>query len=240
MNKLIVVTGGSKGIGQAIITLFASKGFDIATCSRNGESLQRLKEETELSFPNVKVHYITADLSEKQDVKEFITFVQGLNRPIEILVNNVGIFIPGQIHQEDDKVFETMMATNLNSAYYITKGLINSFISRKAGHIFNICSTASITPYVNGGSYCISKYALYGMTKVLREEMKQYGVKVTAVLPGATFTSSWEGVNLPLSRFIPSHDIAQAILSNYSMSPSTVVEEILIRPQAGDIGAEEQ
>ena len=103
------------------------------------------------------------------------------------------------------------------------------------GHIFNMCSTASIIPYVNGGSYCISKFALYGMSKVLREEMKAYGIRVTAILPGATLTPSWEEVDLPPERFIKPDDVAQAVKSAYLLSENSVVEEILIRPQLGDI-----
>jgi short-subunit dehydrogenase len=81
----------------------------------------------------------------------------------------------------------------------------------------------------------MSKYALYGMTKVLREEMKTHGVRVTAVLPGATRTASWEGTDLPEERFIRPEDVADSVWSAFSASPRTVVEEVLIRPQLGDI-----
>ena len=90
-------------------------------------------------------------------------------------------------------------------------------------------------PYANGGSYSISKYAQLGMTKVLREEMKQHGIRVTAVLPGATLTASWEGVDLPESRFIKSEDVADSVFAAYRLSKNSVIEEILIRPQEGDI-----
>lgn len=128
-----------------------------------------------------------------------------------------------------------MIETNLYSAYFVTKAFVGDMIRRRSGHIFTMCSTASITPYINGGSYCISKYALYGMTKVLREELKKHNVKVTAVLPGATLTASWEGVDLPTSRFIRPEDVANAIFATYQLSENAVVEEILIRPQLGDI-----
>jgi NADP-dependent 3-hydroxy acid dehydrogenase YdfG len=98
-----------------------------------------------------------------------------------------------------------------------------------------MCSTASITAYTNGGSYCISKFALYGLTKVLREELKPHHIKVTAILPGATLTTSWEGVNLPEERFMKPQDVAETIWSAYHLSPSAVIEEILMRPQLGDI-----
>jgi short-subunit dehydrogenase len=90
-------------------------------------------------------------------------------------------------------------------------------------------------PYINGGSYCISKYAMYGMTQVLREEMKEHNVRVTAVLPGATYTSSWEGADLPPERLMKPEDVASAVWNAYEMSSRTVVEEIILRPQLGDL-----
>ncbi len=108
-------------------------------------------------------------------------------------------------------------------------------LKQKKGHVFNICSTASIIPYVNGGSYCISKFALLGMSKVLREELKETNVRVTAVLPGATYTESWSSSNLPEDRFIQPEDISAAIWSCFQLSSHAVVEELLIRPQLGDI-----
>jgi short-subunit dehydrogenase len=128
-----------------------------------------------------------------------------------------------------------MLATNVHSAYHLTRLLLPDMMTRQTGHIFNICSTASIMPYTNGGSYCISKFALYGMTQVLREELKPHGIKVTAVLPGATLTASWEGTDLPESRFMKAEDIAKTILGAYQLSANTVIEEILLRPQLGDI-----
>ena len=106
----------------------------------------------------------------------------------------------GAIHEEPDGHLETMINTNLYSAYHLTRGVLPGMMHDRIGHIFNICSIASIMPYANGGSYSISKYAMLGMTKVLREEMKSHGIRVTAVMPGATYTASWEGVDLPESR----------------------------------------
>ena len=158
-----------------------------------------------------------------------------LNEKVDILVNNSGLFIPGKVTEEDDEALPFMINTNLYSAYYMTKAIVGDMIKRRSGHIFNLCSTASITPYINGGSYCISKYALYGMTKVLREETKEHNVRVTAILPGATLTASWEGVDLPPERFIKAEDVAMAIYNAYILSENSVVEELLIRPQLGDI-----
>lgn len=231
----MVVTGGTKGIGKAIIHKFAENTFDIITCSRNMDDLQNLKNEVEESYPEVTVFTRQTDMSSKSEVMEFAEFILDTCIPIDILVNNAGVFIPGELLKEPEGNLELMINTNVYSAYYLTRALLPSMLDAKKGDIFNICSVASIMPYANGGSYSISKYAMYGMTKVLREEMKQHGIRVTAVIPGATFTASWEGIDLPVSRFIKSEDVADAVYGTHSLSPNSVVEEILIRPQKGDI-----
>ncbi|BDD08939.1 oxidoreductase [Fulvitalea axinellae] len=236
---MIVVTGGTKGIGKAIIERFVREGYAAATCSRNLEDLESLKKELGDKYPEAEIYAFRADLSQKQSCVEFVSFVNGLGKEIVSLVNNTGVYIPGQVHNEEDGRLEMMIDTNLYSAYYITRGIISGMIERKDGHIFNICSTASITPYANGGSYCISKYAMLGMTKALREEMKPHGVKVTAIMPGATKTASWDGVELPEERLMKSTDVADVIWASHSLSPSACVEEILLRPQLGDISDDE-
>lgn len=234
MNKLLVVTGGSKGIGRCIIERFAREGFDIATCSRKQSDLNSLISEIEQTF-NVSVYTYLADVTDKQQVKGFTDFVNKLNRPVDVLVNNAGYFEPGQVSDEPDGILEKMIHSNLYSSYNTTRGLVGGMKSRKWGHIFTICSIASIKAYPNGGSYAISKFALLGFTKVLREELKEFGIRVTAVLPGATKTSSWNETDLPASRFMKPEDVAESVYGAYSLSRNTVVEEILIRPQLGDI-----
>ena len=235
MQQYILVTGGTKGIGRAVIEQFAKEGFHIITCSRNEKDLQKLKLDIEQNYTFSKVFYQEADLSDGKSRKSFLEYVKKLNVKVDVLVNNSGLFIPGKITEEDDEALPFMIQTNLYSAYYLTKGVVPDMVKRRSGHIFNICSTASITPYINGGSYCISKFAMYGMTKVLREELKEHNVRVTAILPGATLTASWEGVDLPPERFIKAEDVAMAIFNAYALSDNSVIEELLIRPQLGDL-----
>lgn len=229
----IVVTGGTKGIGKATIELFASKGYDIITCSRGEKELKDLKIAVESKY-NVKVTTAVADLSKKSEVIKFGELVNEVG-DIAALVNNTGVFIPGKVSEEEDGVLEMMIDTNLYSAYHLTRMLLNNMITRKSGHIINMCSTASITPYINGGSYCISKYAMYGMTKVLREEMKEHNIRVSAIMPGPTFTASWEGVDIDENRFIDPKDVADSVWTVFSASERTVIEDVLIRPQLGDL-----
>ena len=108
-------------------------------------------------------------------------------------------------------------------------------MKRKAGHIFNMCSIASLHAYSNGGSYSISKYALMGFSKNLREEMKPFNIKVTAVYPGAVYTSSWEGSNVLPSRIMEVNDIAEMVYAASLLSPKACVEDIVIRPFLGDL-----
>jgi len=231
MKKSIIISGGSQGIGKALVKKFLENGFQVFTCGRNAEKLENLKSE----FNHPLLHTFVADLSDKKQVSNFAAWILNQENKIDILINNAGYFLPGQIQNEEDLVLESQIQANLYSAYHLTKAILPSMQKSNSGHIFTICSTASITAYTAGGSYCISKFALLGFTKVLREELKTQGIKVTAVLPGATLTPAWDGVNLPDSRFIPAEDVANTIFSASIMSASTVIEEILIRPQLGDI-----
>jgi len=235
MNKLIVVTGGSKGIGRAIIGKFIEQNFDVVTCARQLPALQKLQTELMALNPQAKVFIHQADLSVMKDVHSFCEYVRSLTRPVDVLVNNAGHFIPGQIVDEAEDTLHRMIEANLYSAYHTTKGLIGLMKNGKGRYIFNMCSVASFMAYPNGGSYAISKFALLGFSKCLREELKAEGIRVSAVMPGATRTASWEGTPLPESRFIPPEDVAETIFSAYSLSERAVVEEIIIRPQLGDL-----
>lgn len=234
MAKSILVTGGTKGIGKEIIHKFAQNGFDIFTCSRHREDLEALAQEIKRDFPGVNIFTQQADLSQKKEVLALAEAVKKQFVP-DVLINNTGIFLPGAIHDEPEGNFETMMHTNLFSAYYLTRAFTLEMIARKSGHIFSMGSIAGLTAYANGGSYAISKWAMLGMTKCLRQELMPYHIKVTSVLPGATFTASWEGVDIPEERFMKATDVAESVWTAYNLSPQSVVEEIVIRPQLGDL-----
>lgn len=232
MNKLLVVTGGTKGIGRAIIEKFLANGFDVATCARNSAELEKLKDDLSAK---AKVYTFQADVSDKKQVAGFIEFIIGLDRPVDVLVNNAGYFVPGAVSTEPDGVLEDMMNANLFSAYNLTRGIVPGMKRAKTGHIFNNCSIASIKAYANGGSYTITKFAMLGFSKCLREELKEDGIRVTSILPGATKTASWDPSELPDERFMKVEDIADMIYASYALSSRSVVEEIIIRPQLGDI-----
>lgn len=234
MSQSILVTGGTKGIGRAIIERFAREGYDVYTCARNAADLASMQQEFSEKYPTVRLFAMQADLSNMEEVKTFAKAVKSEVIP-DILVNNTGVFLPGSIYNEPEGNLELMMQTNLFSAYHLTRAFANEMIARKSGHVFSIGSIAGIKAYANGGSYAISKWAMLGFTKCLRQELKEFNIRVTSILPGATFTASWEGVELPVERFMKAEDVAEAVWAAYNLSAFSVVEEMIIRPQLGDL-----
>jgi short-subunit dehydrogenase len=231
----IVITGAGKGIGKALAEKFATKANTIFICARNENELantvREIKEKNNASI----VEYFAADLSKKISADKFADWLSAKNITTDILINNAGHFIPGSIYNEEEGTLEKMIAVNLYSAYYVTRALLPSMIKKKAGHIFNMCSIASLKAYSNGGSYSISKHALMGFSKNLREELKPYNIKVTTVYPGAVYTSSWEGSGIEPSGIMEVNDIAEMIYAASLLSPQACVEDIIIRPLAGDL-----
>lgn len=232
--KTIVVTGGTKGIGRAIANIFAKDGgWKIVLCARNENDL---KEATEaLEAIGNQVFTKSTDMSKKEEVLAFAQFINDEVGKVDILVNNAGVFLPGEISLEEEGNLELMMNTNLYSAYHLTRALLPKMKENQSGHIFNMCSIASKIAYPNGGSYSISKFALLGFSKVLREELKPQGIKVSSILPGATWSASWAGVDLPESRLMQADDIAKIVKTAYELSDSAVMEDIVLRPQLGDL-----
>jgi NADP-dependent 3-hydroxy acid dehydrogenase YdfG len=235
MAKTIVITGCTKGIGRAIADLFAQMGFNVAGCARNNNEVNQLNQSLQAINNGGKHLILPCDVSDSTQIKSFTDAITATYGTIDILVNNAGVFLPGNIIDEQEGTLEHFLNTNVTSAYKVSKAFIPGMMEAKKGHIFNICSIASLQAYEGGGSYSISKFALLGFSKQLRHELKPHHIRVTAIMPGATLTNSWAGVDLPEERFIKAEDIAKAIKSVYEMSEYTDVEEMVIRPLMGDI-----
>jgi len=231
----IVITGASRGIGKAIAIAFIKKGWNLAICSLNKGSIQKAANELQSINPEAEIVAEAVDVREKASIFAFAQNIERKFSQIDVLVNNAGIFIPGSIHEEKDGIFENTMYTNLHSAYHLTRALLPKMKSLKTGHIINICSTASLSVYANGGSYSISKHALLGFSKNLREELKPFNIKVTAVCPGPTLTDSWAGFDGPAERLMAPEDVAKVVWNTHSLSHQTVVEDIVMRPIKGDM-----
>lgn len=230
-----IITGSTKGIGRAVLIQLAQEGWNVAASSRHAGDLDALKKEVNSRFPECQCLIHQVDFRDKDETIRYGQTITTHWSEIDLLVNNAGIFFPGTVHGEADGVLEETLQLNLLHPYHLTRTLLPSMMKHRKGHIINLCSIASIIAYPNGGAYTISKYALLGFSKSLREEMKPYGIKVTSVMPGATWSASWAGADFPADRLMPPEDVAEAIVSCTRMGPSSVVEEIVIRPQLGDL-----
>lgn len=230
----VIITGASKGIGKAIAEIFAANGNNLFICARGDTTLYKTTEELMTKYPSVSIKAKPFDLSRKEQAKEFGTWCLESGIP-DILVNNAGLFEPGSVHSEPEGLLESQMATNLYSAYHLTRTVLPAMMKRKSGHIFNICSIASLHAYENGGAYSISKFAMYGFSKNLREEMKPHGIKVTAVHPGAVMSDSWGDFDNSKKRIMEAEDIAKMVYVTSQLSSAACAEDIVIRPQLGDV-----
>ena len=230
----IIITGASKGLGKAMAKKFALDGNTLFLCARNEDQLNATANEIQNEFPNSIIYTKKVDVSKKNEVIEFGNFCLQKGSP-DILINNAGQFIQGSVYNEIDGTLEQMITTNLYSAYYLSRAIIPAMMETKRGHIFNICSIASLQAYQHGGSYSISKFAMLGFSKNLRDELKPHNIKVTSVLPGAAYTDSWIGSGVDEKRIMEANDIAIMVYAASQLSAQACVEEILLRPQLGDL-----
>ena len=234
MNFTAVVTGASKGIGFSVAQRLAEAGFSLFIVGRDKFRLSDAKTQL-LSAGAPEVYTFSGDLSQSDVAKDCVAAIANTWDSLTVLVNNAGVFLPGKMMEEEEGQFETLMTTNMNSAYHITKGLWPLLKLSNRAHVFNMCSIASITAYAAGGSYSVSKFAMLGFSKSLRLEGIPHDIRVTAILPGATLTDSWAGVDLPSTRFIKPEDVANALYSAFLINENTVMEEVVLRPILGDI-----
>ena len=230
-----IITGASKGIGKAIAEKLVMQNINIAICARDEKQLQETKSQLEILNPAVRIFTMVADLSKKKDAQLFGEQCLKNFSTIDILVNNAGSYLPGDITTEADGTIEKMIETNLYSAYHLTRLIVPKMQSQKFGHIFNMSSIAGLQAYKNGGAYSISKFALQGFSKNLREELKPYFVKVTTINPGATMSDSWIGSGIDEERIMKASDIADLLWNAYQLSNQAVVEDIVLRPILGDL-----
>lgn len=233
-GKNVLITGASRGIGKAVADIFGANGHDLFLSSRNEVALYKAMEDIQTNYPSISIKAKAFDLSDKQQAKDLGAWCLKYAVP-DIIVNNAGLFEPGSVHNEPEGLLENQLAINLNSAYHLTRTLLPKMMERKSGHIFNMCSIASLHAYHNGGAYSISKYAMHGFSKNLREEMKPFNVKVTAIHPGAVLTDSWGDYDNSSKRIMEAEDIAKMIFACTQLSAGACVEDIVIRPQLGDL-----
>ncbi len=235
MKPVILITGASQGIGAAIAKVFAAElpGARLALVARSEKNLRtaaraciRLGAEVEI-FP--------CDVSDEAAVAAMARKVTGHFGPVDVLINNAGKFFGAPFLKMKAADFDAQIAANLRSVFLVSQALVPAMVKRGRGDVFNMSSIAGLQAYPNGAAYCAAKFGVTGLTKVMRAELKDKGVRVCCIHPGATWTPSWSGSGVKRERIMPAEDIARAILDIHRLSRRTVVEEIVLRPQLGDV-----
>ncbi len=231
-NKTVVVTGASEGIGLAIAKTFAERGARVVLTSRHADKLERAAAEFESS-----PLWTPCDVSKPQEVDALRAFVLSKLGPPDILVNNAGISVFKPVWEISPETWRSVLDTNLTGTFLVTRAFLPEFMSRRSGHIVNIVSVAAIANFTRCSAYCASKYGQLGFTRVLRQEMIPYNVRVTAVLPGATDTAIWNEADEDVDRAVMMRpeDIARSVLLACELGPNATAEEIILRPTGGDV-----
>ncbi len=228
--KTAIITGITHGIGRAITEKLLHEGFHVIGCARNENDLRSMEAQWE---GKLQTHVV--DVANRAQTDAFAQAILSTGNAPQILVNNAGIYQPGNLADEPEGQLEKMLSVNLLSAYHLTRALLPAMKRSGSGHIFNLCSIASLQAYPGGGAYSISKYALLGFSDNLREELKPTGIRVTAICPGAVWSRSWEGSGVNPENIIAAADIAELLWSAYNLSPAACLERLVIRPQGGDL-----
>ena len=233
--KNALITGGTKGMGRAIAIAFAKENVNIAVCARNAADLDVFKKDLNEINPDIKVVTVVADGSNREELLNFAQTAQQELGNINIIVNNLGMYAPTSILNDENNLFQKVVNTNLMPAYELYRFFGKSMVSVGEGHIFNICSIAALDPIPEAGIYSVTKAALLCLNDVMRLEMEQYGVKITAVIPGSTLTDSWKGIAVDKDKMVLPEDIASAIINIYKMSAGANVDQIIIKPVYGQV-----
>jgi NAD(P)-dependent dehydrogenase (short-subunit alcohol dehydrogenase family) len=236
MKPVILITGASQGIGAAIAKTFAKEvpGCRLALVARSQKNLAavalcctKLGARAAAIFP--------CDVSDAAAVETMAAAVTKRFGVLNVLINNAGVFRAAPLFETSVEDFDQIVATNLRSVFLVSRAFVPAMAQHGRGDVFNMSSIAGLNGYPNGAAYCSAKFGVTGLTKVMRMELKDKGVRVTAVHPGATFSPSWKGSGIASDRMMPAKDVARAFLEVYRMSRRTVIEEIVLRPQRGDI-----
>jgi NAD(P)-dependent dehydrogenase (short-subunit alcohol dehydrogenase family) len=234
-SPVVLITGASQGIGAAIAKTFAKeiRAVRLALVARNEKNLRAVA--TACAKLGAAAEVFPCDVTDEAAVAAMAAAVAQRFGSVDVLINNAGIFEGAPLAETSVAQFDRVVAASLRSTFLVSRAVVPGMVKRGRGDVFNMGSIAGLQAYPGGTAYCAAKFAVTGLTKVMREELKPKGVRVTLVCPGATWTPSWGESQVPPSRMMPAEDVARAFLDIYRLSRRTVVEEIVLRPQSGDL-----
>jgi len=235
-NKPVIwITGGSKGIGFAIAQRFAASGAVVAISARDKKTL----EQAHIAIAETGADCIACacDVRNEKSVDRALSAIEKIYHKVDILINNAGISPVLPFASTPLAVFDEAIAVNLRGMFACSQAVAQGMMKRKSGTIVNILSTAAVRAFSGNAAYCASKFGALGLTRVMRTEMKKYGVRVLAVFPGAVETEMWGAAERKKyhARMLQPEDVAAAVFDAVSLDSRAVAEEIILRPLGGDL-----
>lgn len=234
-KPVVLITGASQGIGAEIAKTFAReiRGVRLALVARNEKNLRLVA--TACGKLGATAETFRCDVSDEASVAAMAAAVNKRFRGVDVLINNAGRFAAAPFTEMSVAQFDGLVAANLRSVFLVSRAFVPAMAKRGRGDVFNMSSIAGLGAYPGGAGYSAAKFGVTGLSKVMRAELREKGVRVCCVYPGATWSPSWEKSGVAPERIMPAADVARAFLDVYRLSRNTVVEEIVLRPQRGDV-----
>lgn len=222
-GKTVLITGASSGIGQAYAEEFAKYGVNIILAARRLDRLERLKETLAQKYTDSKILVLGIDITNSNQVETELSSLPREFANIDILVNNAGLALGLNNFNDDDlQNWETMIETNIKGFFAVLRIVVKQMVSRKLGHIINIGSIAGIEAYAKGSVYCATKYAVHAVSRSLREELVEHGIKVSEIMPGATNTE------FSLVRFDGDKERADSVYNGFDALNASDIADLIV------------
>jgi NADP-dependent 3-hydroxy acid dehydrogenase YdfG len=234
-RPVVLITGASQGIGAAIARVFAAeiRGVRLALVARSEKRLAAVERACARLHATAEV--FRCDVTDEGSVAAMASAVHTRFGAVDVLVNNAGRFEGAPLLEMSTEQFDRQIATNLRSVFLVARAVVPGMVKRGQGDVFNMSSIAALTAYPGGAGYATAKAGVAALSRILRAELRGKGVRVCCVFPGATVSPSWEGSGVAEERMMAAEDVARAFFDVYKLSRRTVVEEIVLRPQLGDL-----
>lgn len=232
-TKTVAITGGSKGLGKSAALAFAKTGYSVTICARTKDELEAAAADIREQVDGVTVQAIVADVSKPDECQRFIQESIDALGSVQVLVNNAGLGLYGNIEELTEADLDTMLHVNVKGTVFCSQAGYAHMKERGTGHIINVASIAGKIGLPGESGYCASKFAVTGFSEALAAEATPHGVKVTVFCPGGIDTPFWDRVthNKPdVSKFLKPDDVAAMILHIADTPAPFGVPEIIMRP----------
>ena len=227
-GKVALITGASRGIGLAVARKLGNMGAKLSLCARHVDKLERVASE--LKNAGVAVAFSAADVTRPSDMESLVQKTRQALGAIDILVNNAGIGYFGPFHEASETNWDSVLDTNLKSVFLLSKAVAKGMIERRSGHIINIASLAGKNAFAGGAIYCASKWGLLGMTECMAEDLRAYGIRVSAICPGTVATDFSPHAGKDPGKMLQPEDIAYVVEMIVTQAPQSFISEVLLRP----------